>query len=433
MALNTLLASIAQQEYLYDRFVDGSQVLYNDETMTWNHFNSGADMIQVLEGGGLKTVWSVTTGRSPAVGSAGDGDPLPKGQKTPADQASENVTYTYGGMLMSANDMFASRDPGNGAFLETVTQTVRACVDGMRKEMNWKSWATTAGGLAQLSSGQSITTAGVATAVDNPATRLVDLLVGATGKQFAIGNPGTNGTGVMKGKVELTASPTSETSLTLKSLETSAVAGANNDWVLPYNTKQGTATTPLKSEAFDPIPVLIGDSGTVHGINSSTVPTWKSYVSSAITLAENVFNTPVHEIRRRCGRPRRLMCVGSPEAITDYQEVFYKDKRYLTSTAIGGLDVSAVQVGTTTVGFWDDIDCPSGSGSDVYLLDWEYMGSLQGGGLEWVREPDSMQYWRQAINSDGRPLDQYEAQLRIRHAILAIKRNAHAKLVSFRP
>ena len=439
MAANTLFADIVNQNFLYPQYEAGADYLYNNDTNTFALFDRGEEMVMAKTARGTKCLWNVITGRSPSTDSVGDGDALPRGALTPDEVAEENLTYAAAGIRISAAEMEAAMTPGDGAFIATLDQKVPAAVNGLAKLANWQIFARKRGGLCQLAAGATFTAAaaGVEVNVDNQATDLIQLLVGAgvdvQGTEYAktfriVANPGAAADSD-KGKVMLASSPTDGGKLKLTRVGSTNVVGADNDWVMGTNYKVGpNNTTAGYSEALVPLTDLISESGVVHGIDPATVPTWASYVGAVGALTENVFDTPVNRIQERSGRPRRLLAIADLDAITDYTNVFFPDKRWVNTTDFtGGGSVPTALVRDIPVTFRDDIDAAS---EEVLLVNPDDLGYLRGKGIAFLRGPGGVQ-WQQVTNSDGDVLAQFRTQLILRHALIVKRRNAHAKLTSF--
>ena len=428
-----------QTNLIYDYYLDGADRIYNMENMLYNKFADGSDSIQSIPGVGLQATWALRTGRSGAIGPAGDGGALPGALKIPAFQAKEPLYFNYATLRLTAAEMEATR--GNlAAFIGAMEREVDGAMDGLTKWLNISCYSNMPGCIAQLSAAFTSANAAANASVDNPIPHnLPDFMAGMTGKTFRfVANPNNATTDSLKANaVEVASAPSSNTTISLKSaVSGSHCTAANNDWLVMDAYQDGdNSNGGLPSQMFWGLGALINNSGTVHGVDSSTNPLWKSDVSSVGTLSENAFRAPALAIRENyVGTPPMLTAVGHPETLSAYFELALDTGvRRFDSVAAGadrGTAKPSVLVnGDTTVTFESDIDCyPKDT---VFLLQMDEMACFKGGGMEWVTDLDGGNRWRVELDSSGSERHSWTAKLVMPMSIGVKKRNAHARLNSF--
>ena len=433
--------STVQTNLIYDYYLDGADRIYNMENMLYNKFADGSDSIEAIAGVGLQATWALRTGRSGAIGPAGDGGALPGALKIPAFQAKEPLYFNYATLRLTAAEMEATR--GNlAAFIGAMEREVDGAMDGLTKWLNISCYSGTPGAICRVNGTPTdpvIAAAGTAITVNEGIPHnLPDFMAGMAGKTFLFTNPGRTAvrTGTGGDKVQLVSVPTSNTELQIRSTGTAAVNISDNDWlVMDAFDANDTANGGDRSQMFWGLAALINDSGTVHGVNPTTNPLWKSNVSSGANISENVFRTPALAIRQNyVGTPPMLSAVGHPEALSVYYELAIAPAvRRFDSVAAGadrGTGKPSVLVnGDTTVSFESDIDCyPKNT---VYLLQMDEMACFKGGGMEWVTDLDGGNRWRVELDSTGAERHSWTAKLVMPMSIGVKKRNAHARLNGF--
>lgn len=385
------------------------ELLSNDAPLVQLIDTSQEGVEQESYGGGKYVKFALHVTRNTGIGARNEGEDLPYPGNQGYINANEKLKNLYG-VISVTGQLVAFADSKTESFLNAVNDEVDRLTDDIRVDLNRQLYGDGTSALGIVSTVGSSTT-GTLTAATAPNAR--NLQIGEKIDVFTAASFTSNVSGTpASAKQTVTITAVNEVAGTF--VVDSAVTWAANDVI----TRNGSVAREIYGLA-----ALIGNSGTVHGIDSSTQTLWQSRVDSNSgtlrPISEGLITTNIHALIPRGAKPNILLFgLGVSR---QYQNLLSSQRMNVnTREAAGG--TSGMSFTTTQGGIKmvEDWTCPPNL---MYGLTTKELTFFDAGNWEWMAEEGTR--WQVMYGLNGIGKDQKAARIKRYLQLVTKKRSAH--------
>jgi hypothetical protein len=408
--MTTTMTTVAQilKEVYQDKINDQLQ----SEVITAKRIESTTEGVTSNSVGGKYVRFAVRVKRNHGIGSRNEMEALPTPRTQGYLDAQVNLTYAYGGILLSGQT-FTLAESNSQAFASTLDQEVNGIKEGLRKETNRQFYGTSQGVLAVAASGT--TTTFVATDANALQYLEIGMFVDYYDATSTVASPVLNNAAVEITNIDLTTFTVT--------FGTTVTAVASGDFLVRAGSHQkepvgfqqivaGTASTAT---------ALGTGAGALYNITS---PLWTGNLdTTAGAISEGRMINMVDNIRKRGGNTTVIFTsLGVRRA---YVNLLTQQRRYTNTTEFtGGFKGIAFTTDNGDIPLVSDFDCQAGR---MYFLNEKELKIYKDDDWKWMNRDGNM--WQRVITSSGE-FDAYNARLFRYWQLGTTRRNSHGMMTS---
>jgi hypothetical protein len=381
---------------------------------------------------GKRALHALHVGRNGGIGGAETGANLP----TPGQQAYVNayipLRKRYAAIQLE-RQLFKITDTNAGAFAEAVEAEMKGVKKDVRVDEGRQVYGTSDGVVAAAGlTTPAATTINLATTTTATQLRQLQEFAGVAGQGRLIdigtvASPGATAADRTLLSVDVANKTITISGATITTATTDRIFWANQGGASSASNLQNDGQIELTG-----LQTLIG-TGNVHGVNATTYPMFKSYVSSNggtnRAVSENLINTALFNVETNSDGAVDLLIsnFGVFNAVAADMRAMRRNND--TVALKGGFTGVAYSIpgqgqndGSSTRSIVWDRDCPNNTLFGVSTTD---IINYEAAPWEWLEETGSI--WKQATNSGGR-LDAYVADMARYHDFAITRRNSQFKI-----
>jgi len=361
---------------------------------------------------GKRAVLSLHVSRNSGVGARSESGTLPTAGNQGYVEERVPVKYNYGTFKVTG-PVIKSMRSDTGSFTRAVASESKGIVDDLKRDVNRQAYTNENGSIG-VSAGAA-PSAVTLTLSDITEVRRLELdgyydLYDSDGT--TLNHPGIQVSDVNTTTLVVTFSALDSAGAAVD-LQTSPTTAASDFLV-------NTGVVPANNEEIIGLEQIVDSSGTLHNVNSSTTPRWKSTeIAASGAPSDTMFEQALDEVQIASGGDIDMI-ITSFEAVRAFAAGQKTLKRYSADPVKlrGGFDAVTVQVGRGEFTLYAERDCYSTTAFGVTtecltqytMSDWEFM------------DEDG------AVLNRVSGVDAYEAVLYKYHELATDARNKHFKI-----
>lgn len=342
--------------------------LINQKFFILSQVDKDSDNVQ-----GRRAIHAVHVSRNSGVGARAEGGTLPTAGQQGYQDTYVPMRYNYGSIKLSG-PVISAMSSDRGSFVRAVSSEMDGLELDLRRDVNRQIWGTSDGVIATCGTTNTSTT--VQLAATTTATQMRQLWADG-GSVVDIGTVASP-TSVASART-VTAYDPANLTITISG---AAISTTNNTTkVLRAGAGGATSNSGTFGDGqseLTGLQTIVNDSGTLHGIDSSSYPIWKAYVDSNSgtnrAVSETLVNKGIQEINIASGGNIKAI-VGSPgvsRAIANLMTSIRRNvDRVDLKAGYSGIAWTTPLEGMSGASqpavLWDR-DCP---GNAAYLLDFD--------------------------------------------------------------
>lgn len=251
-----------------DNLHKGKVLLFGDSDANPEQFKGIMPKAENIDFVGNEFRIPLKKNRNQAVGFRSENETLPAAGNSQYTYLSEPLRYAYGGFNLTGQLMKAS-ETNEGAFKEAFKAEMEDTVLTSKIDFNRAAWGDGSGNMASVrtAAASGATTIDVSSTIHFRGGEIVDFVSAAA----AVISPAHTVTAFDRVARTITVSPALTAALTTAHF---AVRASSDSTVAVPNNSQNKEIQGIAS--------IVSDTGTLHGVNPTTNPFWKSYVKGSI-------------------------------------------------------------------------------------------------------------------------------------------------------
>lgn len=394
------LSKTTAEGILKERYLPVVREQLNSKTMLLNQIERSSRNVE-----GLEVVQSLHIGRNPGIGARKELEQLPDPGNQSYVKSRTDLKYNYARSAVSGPLMKATRTDV-GSWVRAVASEQRGMVTDLRNDVNRQLFGTSDGVIAQLADTASSTT--VTLHADATTVQARQIHEGMKVDIGTVANP----TLKAQGRTVTSVNVAAKTFV----ISGSAIDAAATDFVFV----SGNGGSGADQREITGLQTIIGNTGTLHGVDSSTYSAWKSTVDdnsgTPRAATEGLFQTVLDEIDAVSGGEDVDLIVTSSGVMRNFYNQLASRRQIVNENRIQG-GFKAVSIVTTRgeTNFVQDKDCPQGT---AFLLDTDHLTFNEASDWEFMDDDGSI--LSRLANTDA-----YEFTLYKYAELTTDMRNAH--------
>lgn len=374
---------------------------------------------------GRRAVLSLHVKRNAGIGSRAEGGTLPTAGYQ--DFAEQRVPlYSHYGRGQLTGQLLRAADSDSASFIRALDFETKAIVNDLKRDVNRQVWGTGDGIIAQC----ALTTSSLGVLLASSASGATQSQIASDVqfRQLEVGMPvdiGTVAAPTLKTSNNVITSTAGDGSSSdpYRIVLTSVATTTGTDFI--FRTGNGGDTTNSSQKELTGMQLIVDSSGTLHNVNPTTYPIWKSTEkSNSGTLrqvSETLMAQTVQEINIASGTWPNLG-ITHHGVFRAYANLLLGLKRFNNTVSLKGGYAAGIPFmagGGSEIPIVTDRDCPANS---MYFVNTDHLTEFMASDWEFMNEDG-------AVLSRVSGVDAYEFILFKYMELMTDQRNTHGKLV----